>query len=621
MKKVISSLLVLSLSLSLLVLPASALSLEDAKTLLAEHYVDEIPPEILEQDSLEAILEALGDPYTYYMTAEQYQAFNRSVNGDEVVGIGATVEVNFDNGFRVMSILPKSPALEAGIRAGDIVTAVDGTRLTAEMDPRAYITGEEGTSVTLTILRDGQELEFTLIRRRVDIPIVTYELVDGAAYIDCVSFGQSTAPTFQQAIQELDEDTAVWIVDLRSNPGGDATATSNAAGLFIGSAVMLYFRDGAGNYRYSFTLPGFPDLSDKPVIVLTSSHSASGSELFAGQIRSYEAGISIGQRTFGKGTAQTVLNEENCDLLKDGEALKVTAFRFFAPDGATNHVVGVLPTLLISPENTQRAALLLSAQEPPQYSAGYLRLHLADHTFYIHIRDALQDDASKAAFTELLEALPLSAILYEGFNFTQWREVTPAQAAEKYGLDFSPRTFSDAADSEFDWEINTLGIYQILTGEDGLFHPKDPITRAEFCAMAAAALNLPDGRSIPFPDVDTGAQYAGAISAMANMGFISGGSDGAFSPDAVITYQEMITILSKIAAWISMDGYYLDHKDMLIEEWGNYLDYDIWAQLPARNLNSLGALAGDLAPADPCTRELAAAMLCRLMERTHLIWD
>ena len=107
---------------------------------------------------------------------------------------------------------------------------------------------------------------------------------------------------------------------------------------------------------------------------------------------------------------------------------------------------------------------------------------------------------------------------------------------------------------------------------------------------------------------------------MANMGFVSG-SGGTFRPGQAITYQEMTSILSRVAAWVSMDGYDLDGLLLTPEEVEKYSDFAPWAQAPARNLDELNALAGDLAPTDPGTREIAAAMLCRLMERTHLIWN
>lgn len=619
MKRLLSSLLALTLGLSLTLLPASALDLEDAKGLLAANYVDGVPPEILELDDLDAILEAIGDPYTYYMTPEQYNAFDQSVNGQTVVGIGATVESAFANGYRVMSILPNSPALERGIKAGDVLVAVDGMELTAETDPRAYIVGEAGTEVTITILRGGKRMDFTLTRRAVVIPIVNYEEKENVGYIECLSFGDTTPGTIQEAIEAMDRHAAVWIMDLRSNPGGDSSATAISASHFTGGGIMLYFRDGAGNHHYNYTIPSFPDLTDKPLIILTSEHSASGSELFAGDIRSYGAGIALGQRTFGKGTAQLVLNEHNCEFLTDGEAMKITVYRFFSPDGATNHIIGVLPTLLISPENTEAAAMLLSQPEPGR-AGGYLKLEIADQTFYIDIRNAVSAD-NKAAFTELLEALPPSAKLYEGSGITAWNEIAPATLAQNYWLSFTARTFSDVAGSPYAREIDTLAAYLILNGSAGTFQPDGAITRAQFAAMTASALNLPGGRSNKFSDVSPDSPYADAINAMTDLGFLSGRGDGSFGPEDTITVQEAVTVLSKMAVWGSMDGFELNQKGLPVEELPDYCDWPEWARVPARILTVLEALPEGLTPSAGLTREQAAAMLCRLMERIHLIWD
>ena len=620
MKKLLSSLLALTMALSLAVLPASALELEDAKKLLAIHYVDGVAPEVLELDSLDAILEAIGDPYTFYMTPEQYQSFNQSVNGRTVVGIGATVETAYDGGYRVMSVLPDSPALEAGIQPGDILTAVDGVPTSPDVDPRVPVTGEEGTVVTLTVNRNGQVLEFTLTRRAVNIPIVTYEQVGSAGVIDCISFGATTAQSIQEAIRELDGDTAVWIMDLRANPGGDSGATATSASLFTGGGIMLYFRDGSGRYNYSYTLPEFPDMTDKPVIVLTSEHSASGSELFAGDMRTYQAGIALGQRSFGKGTAQIIFDETNSDVMEDGEAMKITTYRFFSPDGATNHVVGVLPTLLVSPENTSAAALLLTSPKPAR-AKDFLKLELAGQTFYIDVREAVKAE-NKAAFVELLEALPPSAKLYEGSGVQSWTRLTPAQLAQQRDLTFTSRTFSDTVDCQYAREIDTLAAYHILNGyEDGKFHPDDTLTRAQFVTLVASALDLPAGKVGQFSDVQEDQWFAAPVSAMTDMGFLSGRGDGTFGPNDTITYQEMVTVLSNVAAWTSMDGYDLNNSDLLPEELVEYYDWAEWARVPARNLDALEALTGELAPTDLVTREIAAATLCRLMESTHLIWN
>jgi len=617
MKKLLSQLLALCLTLSLAAAPASALELEEARELLALHYVDGVAPEVLELDSLDEILEAIGDPYTFYMTPEQYESFNQSVNGQTVVGIGATVETAYDGGYRIMSVLPDSPALEAGIQPGDILVAVDGETLLPDIDPRGPVSGPEGTPLTLTVNRAGQQLEFSVIRRAVDIPIVTFQQEDSAGFISCISFGLTTPYSMMEAIAELSEDTSVWVVDLRSNPGGDSASTAASAGLFTGGKVMLYFRDGAGEY---YAEPGIPAATDKPVIVLTSEHSASGSELFAGDIRAFEAGIAVGQRTFGKGTAQIVLEARNCEYMEHGEAMKITAYRFFAPDGATNHILGVLPTLMISPENTRTVALLLSNPQPAR-AQNSLKLEIAGQTFYLDLKQATSAE-NRVAFSELLEALPPSAVLCQGTGERTWEEVSPAAVAGERNLKFSPRTFTDTADSEFDREISTLACYRILSGyEDGSFHPEDTITRAQFAVLLASALNLPDGTSNPFSDVKDGSWYAGAVAALNGMGFLSGRGDGTFGPNDTISYQEMVSVLSRVAAWASIDGSSLAQEPLLLEEDLAYRDFASWARIPARNLDMLEALAGDLAPTDPGTREVAAGMLCRLMENICLIWD
>lgn len=138
--------------------------------------------------------------------------------------------------------------------------------------------------------------------------------------------------------------------------------------------------------------------------------------------------------------------------------------------------------------------------------------------------------------------------------------------------------------------------------------------------MVASALNLPEGKKVPFSDVPADAPYAGAVSAMAARGFVSGRGGGVFLPDSPVTYEEMVTVLSAVAAWASMDGYALAQKDVPAGQWLNYHTFSPWAQAPAWRLDQLGALAGGTDPGLPATRQLAAGMLCSLMENIHLLW-
>ena len=618
-------LLSIALTLSLCALPASALETEDTRMLLETYYVDEIPQEILNLDSTEAILEALNDPYTVYMSAEEYQAFLNQVDGETVVGIGVSIQNAVDDGVQILSILDNSPAQEAGLSAGDRILAVDGVTLTSGMDPSTLIRGEVGTSVTLTIrFHDtGEVRDVTLERRAVLIPIVTYDLVDGeVGYIDCDSFGASTADTVEEALTQLKEQADLWVMDLRSNPGGTDQSVTLTVGKFT-NGVVVYMMGRNGLEYYRAIKPTAPDFTDLPVVVLTSSHSASGAEMFAAAVRSHRLGISIGQRTYGKGVAQLVLDEDfsvsSVAELFDGDCLKITAYRFYAPDGATNDTVGVIPTLLVSPEHTQSIALLLRSSAPT-VANGSLRLGLGGYTFYIDLSDARNVD-NRAAFTELLEALPPSAELYEGQGGGTWEPIEPEALAEELGLEYPSRTFSDTADSPFADAIDTLAVYGLVEGyEDGAFRPEETITRGEFASMVASALNLRAPSQSYFSDVPEDAWYADGVNAMAAKGFFAG--DGStFRPEDTITYEEMVTVLSSVAAWASLDGYELAQKNLSAGEWGNYYQFSEWAQTSARNLDALGALVGDQQPGDAGTRETAAGLLCALMEATHLIWS
>ena len=618
-RKLLSALLALSLTFSLSAAPAAALTLDEARQLLRDHYVDQIPESILSLDSLDEILEALGDPYTYYMTAEQYQQFTDSVNGETLVGVGITVQTAYDDGFLVLSILPNSPAKEAGLQAGDRIIAVDGVEMTATTDVRSAVTGKEGSTVTLTIRRsDGQVRDFTMQRRAVVIPIVTYDKEGNAGVIECISFGDSTGDTIEEALTALEPDVAAWIMDLRSNPGGDADAAAVSAGLFVGSDIMVYFRDANGNYRFVGTTQYCPDLTDKPLIILTSDYSASGAELFSADARDLGFGIAIGQTTFGKGIAQMIFNSANTEDLFDGDAMKITVYRFYSPDGTTNQWMGVIPTLVMSKENTKTAAMLLTQPEPSR-NAGYYKLELAGWTFYISRDEALSGD-NRSSFTELLEALPPSAALYEGERNSGWNAVTPAKLAESLGLDFHARTFADAADSPFATEIDTLSTFGLLEGyEDGTFRPTNAITRAEFCAMLANVLDLPEGQNLSFSDVADDAWYNKAVSAMAARGFVSGMGDGTFRPDYTITYEQMVTILSSVAVWASMSAEELNGQTDI--SLADYQDFSSWAQRPAWIMDQLGALVGDLQPQDLATRETAAGMLYAMMDSLHMLWQ
>jgi hypothetical protein len=284
--------------------------------------------------------------------------------------------------------------------------------------------------------------------------------------------------------------------------------------------------------------------------------------------------------------------------------------------------VGLLPTLLVSEENTADIATLL-ATPAPSNPAQYLKLELAGQTFYLDLSQATQLE-ERAAFEELLEALPPSATLYRGTNGGwETESIAPADLAEQLELPFAARTFSDVAESPFAREINTLATYELLSGyEDGTFRPENAITRAEFCAMVATALDLPaNENALTFSDTPADAWFADAVSAMSTRGFIAGYEDGTFRPDSTITYQEMVTILSAVAAWSNMNSYDACQEKLTAADKDTYSQFADWAQSAARNLDQLDALVGNQTPDEAGTRQVAAGLLCTLMENINLLWD
>ena len=621
MKRKLAALMAVVMALTVTVLPAAALSVEDGKQLLETYYVDPLPQGVDRAENLEELVEALHDPYTVYFSREEYQQFLDDVNGERVCGIGVQIKMEFENGFPILSILPHSPALEAGLKAGDRIVAVDGTELTAGSDPRTLISGPEGSRVTITVIHEGgSREELVLSRREVSVPIVTYELVGDAGYINCASFGESTAATVFEAVKELDGEAAAWVLDLRSNPGGTADAAAGTACVFTEETLMTLFRNGAGEYTAVRPEHPYPDVTDKPLIILSSPHSASGSELFMGAARDHGFGISLGQRSYGKGVAQIILDESNTNGMFQGDSLKVTAYRFYSPAGVANHVIGVLPTLAISEENTPAAALLLSAPAP-KHPDGEAKLEIAGQTFYVDLDEA-QQEPYRGAFGELLEALPPAAQLYLGSG-SYWVPVSGAEAARRLELDFRSRSFSDLEDSPYRREIDTLAAYQLLDGyEDGSFRPQAPVSRAEFAAMTATALQLTVPEELDFfPDVREDQWFCESVSAMAARGFLHGYEDGSFRPDAPITYQEVLTVLAAVAAWTGIKGYELTQKDMTVNDLAAYGQYPEWIRKPLRTMNGLDAVLEEVPLDRPASREVAAATLCRLMENAGLIWD
>lgn len=624
MKKLIRPLAALLCAALLLSVPAAALSVEEARELLEELYVDELSPAALSAATLEELFAAIGDPYTYYMTGEEYARFNASVEGEtSITGIGASIEYT-EEGILLTGVLSGGGALEAGLQAGDLIVAIDGTPcVPADETHRERLIGEADTTVTITVRHAGGALEDYRIRRRlVEIHNTSVSLWEGGVgYIDCDSFGTQTFQYFVEGLQKYDDDAHIWVVDMRSNTGGLLAAGVYSTGAFTGAGTLLSTRNREGGYRY-YNFP-YNYLTPDPAIVLTDPYSASAAEIFAAGIRDTKAGILIGGRTFGKGVTQQVFTRKDYPELFDKDVIKITVSRFYSAHGNTTDKIGVIPTLLMDPSLSQDAARLLSAKEPGR-PEGYLRLSLNGMLYYLELKEARREE-NRMAFQAILTALPPDAAVAEGRQ-GRWEETSAAALAETYGGGAESRWFTDLGDSPNADKVNALATYRILAGDDtGAFRPGDALTRAQLCALMAQAINvtyLGPGR---FTDVEEGRWYAPYVNAMAEMGLVNGVDTGVFRPGDTLTLGQLCTFMGRLAAYLNCDVYdYIQEQDpaelrrelpgvapgllsgvdamtqMFVDSEGEEVSL-LWDELSALDLDA------------PVTREQAAVVLYNLL--------
>ena len=602
---------------------ASALSVEQAVDLLEANYVDDLPAAAYDAATLDELFDAVGDPYTYYMSATDYEEFTAGVESEtSVTGIGAGVEFTA-NGIRISSILPGSGAEAAGLAVDDCIIAINGESCVPANDGhRNLIIGEEGTYVTLTVRHEnGTTQDYRIERRTIAIHNTSVTFADGVATIDCDSFGTQTLNYFSDGVSQWKDDARFWIVDLRGNSGGISDAAAGALGLFTGSGPKIFFqaKDSSASYYTAYLLDQMTDL---PVIVLVNERSASASEIVAGGIRAEKAGVVIGPRTYGKGVAQRVFDKTSHPDLFDGDSLKVTAYRFYSSDGNTTDKIGVLPTLYIDDEYVPAVAKLLTAEKPK--SDNYLHLMLNGHSFYVDLTEA-RKKSNIDAFAELLGALPPDAGVGFVVDGTELA-LNPELAIRRLGLSANSRAFADVSSSLYETEINTLAAYRILGGDGaGHFFPDRTLTRAELCAMLAQTLNVTGSATGLYKDVPADSWFSGCVGAVTGLGFMGGVGDGYFDPNAPLTQEQFIAVMGRLARFLNFnaEGYALNLTDGALS--AKALEpFAPWARVEASVLtgydgNMLYAELSAITPKAPVTREQAAATLCRVLKTLNLL--
>lgn len=307
--------------------------------MLDTYYVEDYDKELAEELMYTGLVAGVGDPYTYYLSADSL-AEQVEKNSGHFVGIGVEIYAGDDGYIVVSSVTPGGPAEAAGILAEDKITEVDGESITGKTaaDVSSLVKGEEGTDVTLTIFREstGEVLEKTVTRQDIQVKTVSWSMMDdNIGYISITNFRENTYSQFKEALDTLEaEGMEKLVLDLRNNTGGLVKSAHEIGEELLPEGIMVYTMDKEGNREDTLCDDVYNDV---PMVVLVNGNSASAAEILAGAIQDTGRGELIGTTTFGKGLVQRLFT------LPDGSGLNVTIQKYYTPNGTSIHGVGITP--------------------------------------------------------------------------------------------------------------------------------------------------------------------------------------------------------------------------------------------------------------------------------------
>ena len=314
---------------------------------LEERYVDndKINYQELLYGAISGMTDSLGDDYTIFMKPEKTESFLESVSGKESFeGVG--IEIGIKNKvLTVIAPVEGTPAYKSGIKAGDKILKIDDKSTEGMLVEEAVnlIRGEKGTQVTLTINRSDFEKpkEFTLIRDVIQVPVIRWEMKDnGIAYIKIYHFTSNLPAKFEDIVSELlKNNTRKIILDLRNNPGGYLEVAVDMASWFLPKGEVVVKEEFKDGDVQEYKSKGYKHLQNLPAVVLINNGSASASEILAGALRDIRGIKLIGEKTFGKGSIQTL------ESFRDGSSLKITIAKWLTPSGVSIADDGLMPDI------------------------------------------------------------------------------------------------------------------------------------------------------------------------------------------------------------------------------------------------------------------------------------
>ena len=338
-------------------------SIKYIKSILDEYYLNDVDEEKAIEGAIEGYVASLGDPYTEYIPKDEMEDYTESLMGN-YVGIGIyIVENTDDNTIVVLTPIKYSPAEEVGILPGDVIKKIDGVEYTGEDITAAAnnIKGEEGTTVTLEILR-GQEIKtFEITRKKITTnPVISEKLENNIGYLEITSFDEETSTNFKVKYEELkSQGITSLIIDLRNNGGGLVDEALKIADYIVPKGKeLLVTVDKDGNEKIEKSKEDV--LIDMPIVVLVNENSASSSEILAGALKDSEEATIVGTTTYGKGVIQQLLT------LRNGAGLKVTIEEYYTPNRTKINGVGIEPNEKVELPDTVENPFLVKREDDTQ---------------------------------------------------------------------------------------------------------------------------------------------------------------------------------------------------------------------------------------------------------------
>ncbi len=317
-------------------------ALDEIYAELSTNYDGDIDKAALLEGAKKGLVEAIGDPYTAYMDAEDAKEFEASLHGDSGAGIGVEIALR-ENYIRVIRTLPDNPARKAGIKAGDIIYKVNDENVLGEdLDTvSSKLRGTPGTKVKVTVVRDEDEKEFELTRETINNVSAYADYDDTTAILTVTRFDTDTGTLVQKIVENDFKDKKIEkvILDLRNNTGGYVSAAKELLSLWIDEDIILVQKNHGETTEVTKTNRGKAKLSSTPTVVLTNGSTASASEIVAGALKDYNKATILGETTFGKGVVQTLFD------LPNGSLLKITTAHWYTPQGTSVSDGGITPDI------------------------------------------------------------------------------------------------------------------------------------------------------------------------------------------------------------------------------------------------------------------------------------